>query len=79
MPAQSALTLTKCMLIISNQRTDAFLDAFPPTSQIKERLDPRWPNQFEVGMPTLDANAMCVFSGWKVKQLALLLQEPFER
>lgn len=64
------------LLIVANQPSDDFLDAFPPS--IKAGLDKRWPNKFEVSMPALDANALCVFSGWKVQRLAKLLREPFQ-
>ena len=65
------------LLIVSNQPSTEFLDSFPLSSGIKAKLDDRWPNKFEVSMPPLDANALCVFSGWKVHRLAKLLREPF--
>lgn len=65
------------LLIVSNQLSTEFLDSFPLSSGIKAKLDDRWPNEFEVSMPPLDANALCVFSGWKVHKLAKLLREPF--
>ena len=68
--------MVESLLIVANQPTEAFLDALG--SEIKAKLDPRWPNKFEVGMPALDANALCVFSGWKVHRLAKLLKEPFQ-
>ena len=68
--------MVESLLIVANQPTEAFLDALG--SDIKAKLDPRWPNKFEVGMSALDANALCVFSGWKVHRLAKLLKEPFQ-
>jgi hypothetical protein len=64
------------LLIISNQYSDVFLDEFRDP-EVREKLDPRWPNKFEVGMPTFDANLMCVFAGWKVNRYAAQLQQVF--
>ena len=64
------------LLIVANQRSEVFLDEFADSS-IRARLDPRWPNRFEVAMPTLDANTLCVFNGWKVNRLRKQLTRVF--
>ena len=54
------------ILFISNQFSEEFIGEFAPQSGVKQKVDPRWPNKFEIGMSTFDANLMCVFAGWKV-------------
>lgn len=63
------------LTIISNQNSAPFLAGLRP--EVRAAVDPRWPNTFGVGMPTLDANLLCVFQGWKVKRLASVLLRPF--
>ena len=68
------------LLIVSNQRSEAVLDGLSSSRDgpaIRKKLDARWPNKFEVAMPTLDANLLCVFAGRKVQQLRDVLRAGF--
>merc|ERR1712107_579289 len=53
----SAFTLDSLM-IFSNQYSAKFVDSFTD-ERIKANLDDRFPNKFEVALPTLDANMLC--------------------
>lgn len=66
------------LLIFSNQYSDAFLGSFHDT-RIAQRLKPDWPNKFPVGMPTLDANMLCIFQEWKVQVHVQELRSLFNR
>lgn len=54
------------LFIISNQYSDVFVDTFEDT-QIKSNLDANFPNKFDVALPTLDANVLCMMQDWKVQ------------
>ena len=61
------------LLVMPNAANAAFLDSFADPD-VAAALDARWPDQFPVGIPTLDANVLCLFCGWKVRQVAGLLR-----
>ena len=72
--------MLESLLIVSNQRSEVFLDGLSSSKDgpaIRKKLDARWPNKFEVAMPTLDANLLCVFAGRKVQQLRDVLRAVF--
>jgi hypothetical protein len=66
------------LIIISNQMSEAFLSQFRDR-KIRQSLQAskQWPNKYPAGMTTLDANALCVFQGWKVQKHADLLRSLF--
>mmetsp|Transcript_48421 Transcript_48421/g.135842 ORF Transcript_48421/g.135842 Transcript_48421/m.135842 type:complete len:451 (+) Transcript_48421:237-1589(+) len=57
------------LVIISNQYSDEFIDSFTD-SQIKSKLDANFPNKFDVALPTLDANVLCMMQDYKVQTYA---------
>jgi len=64
------------LVIFSNQRNTRFLAEFADQS-IPQHLDKKFPNSFEVGMPTLDANTLCAFNAWKIWDQQDLLKALF--
>ena len=55
------------LVILSNQYSDTFINSFAD-AEIKSNLDPHFPNTFDVALPTLDANVLCMMQDWKVGQ-----------
>lgn len=54
------------LVIISNGNMNSFQYK---DSSIHSQLDPKWPDQFTYGLPTLDANVLCAFNDYKVKDV----------
>ena len=66
--------ILKNLIIFSNERSDEFLGSFED-EEIAAKVDDRWPNNFPVSMPTLDANVMCMFKDWIVEKYLDELKE----
>ncbi len=64
----SSYTLSE-LIIIANERDEDFLNLFQD-DRIQAEIDDRWPNDFPVSMPTLDANILCQFADYKVSKYA---------
>jgi len=64
----SAYTLDS-LVIISNQYSDEFIDSFSD-GDIKSNLNEDFPNKFDVALPTLDANVLCMMQDYKVQKYA---------
>ena len=58
--------------IVGNQPLAAFFDSFAD-DEVKAHVDPKFPNNFPVGMSTFDANLMCLWSAYRVEKLAPVL------
>ena len=61
------------LVIISNQYSDQFIDSFTD-SDIKSNLDSNFPNKFDVALPTLDANMLCMMQDYKVQKYSAELK-----
>jgi len=57
----------KNLYIFSNQYSKEFVDSFVD-KKIGDALSKDFPNKFSVGMPTLDANVLCMFNQWKLQK-----------
>lgn len=55
------------LFIVSNEPTAAFTGSFVD-GRIRGGLSEKFPNDFEVSMDDLNANAMCMYNDWKVQQ-----------
>lgn len=57
----------KNLYILSNQYSKPFVDSFVD-KDVANGLSKDFPNKFAVGMPTLDANVLCMFNQWKLQK-----------
>ena len=58
----------KNLLVLSNQYSALFLNSFVDSENIASALSSDFPNKFSVGMETYDAQMLCLFNQWKVKE-----------
>lgn len=67
------------LLIIATQRSEAFLREFDAVDpRVKQGLHPGWPEAMPLpGMTPLDANTLCIYSGWEVMRAREQIQSLF--
>ena len=58
----------KDLYVLSNQYSDSFLNSFLDSDKVKSALNSKFPNKFSVGMETYDAQMLCLFNQWKIKE-----------
>ena len=64
-----AYTLDELMIIASNGPSQReFLSNFDDSAHISAALDVRFPTYFPVALPDLDANVVCLYEHWKVRE-----------
>ena len=54
------------LTIVSNAKMSSFQFN---DERISQRISSRWPDHYPFGLPVLEANALCAFSDYKVKEL----------
>ena len=63
------------MILGSNAASqDLFVENFDDAERISAALDPRFPTYFPVALPDLDANMLCLYERWKVRENLELLK-----
>ena len=67
------------LLIIATQRSEAFLREFDAVDpRVRQGLHPGWPEAMPLpGMTPLDANTLCIYSGWEVMRAREQIQSLF--
>lgn len=53
------------LLVVSNGRSDAFLQSFADR-RIAQAVSPAWPDRMPTGVPPLEANLLCELQRWKL-------------
>ena len=67
----------KDLFVLSNQYSLSFLNSFADSEDLKSALSSKFPNKFSVGMSTLDANMLCLFNQWKVREYGVEIANLF--
>lgn len=58
--------VVQSLVIISNRNINGFKYQ---DKRVQDQLSPKWPDQFPYGISTLDANVLCSFNDYKVKEI----------
>ena len=71
-----AYTLDELIIIISNPVSqEVFMNQFEDKERISAALDSRFPTYFQVSLPDLDANVLCLYEQWKVRENLAVLED----
>ena len=63
------------LLILGNQRSEAFLQLLPDRNAVVNAISKDWPLGMAVGMSAIEANLLCGFNQWKVNQNEAVIRD----